>query len=438
MAEVRKGWSTSPIGFRDARLESSHFSAAMALVVAGIPALLVGAELVSAGLDFAQLIIAVPLGAIIGGAIIGLLGRQAAASAAPGAFLFKAPLGSLGALLFNLARLVVTLAWAVLVLDIASGWVDSALADFGLSAPPYLVPAVIATLAVVMFANGFAWSLDFLRRRMFLVGIGLTLIVVWRLLNRSDPVGGVPVRGGFLEAVDAVLGLAILWSAVGADAGGHGQREDDTASGLALGYAVATLAFVLAGASLTRGGGLDAVTSLGGGIIGAALLLLWVPVMEVDGAGSLLASSTVSLQAIVRPLPAVVGLPLVGAATVVGAELLSGEVVRLLINIGTLVVAPALAVLLVDSLVIRPGGYRSDDLFRWRGDYGLVNLRAIAAWLVGIALGLWLRPDLGLLQGGLDGTPALLIGMAASAVVYWPLAALGRRRQSLVYGLRRF
>jgi purine-cytosine permease-like protein len=438
MGDVRKGWSASPIGFRDARLEASDFSAAMALVVAGIPALLIGAELVGIGLDLAQMIIAVPLGAIIGGGMIGLLGRQAAASAAPGVFLLRAPLGSIGAAFFSIARLALTVSWAAVIVDVAGGWIASAVSSIGLPMPDYAGPLIVAVLAVLLFFNGLAWSFDFIRRRMFPLVIVLTLIVVWRLLTRSDPVGGEPLEGGFLEAVDAVVGLAVLWSALGSDAGGHGQREEETASGLGLGYAIATIAFVLAGAAVSRVGELDAIASLGGGIIGAVLLLFWVPVMEIDGAGGLMATSVVSLQSLLRRIPPTFGLLLAGAAAVAGAIFVDPELVRRVISIATVVVAPALAVLLVDALLVRPGGFHSDELFRWRGEYGTFNVRGIAAWVVGTGLGLWLRPDLGVLPSGPRGLPAILLGMIAAVAVFWPLSLLGQRRRSQVIGMRNF
>ena len=137
MTDIRKGWSVGPIGFRDARLDSSDFSSAMALFVAGIPSLLIGAELAGSGLGFGQLILAAPIGAILGAAIVGLLGRQAAASGAPGAYLARGPFGSLGGALFNLGRLALTLVWAALVIKIAAGWVETALSAFNVAIPEY-------------------------------------------------------------------------------------------------------------------------------------------------------------------------------------------------------------------------------------------------------------------------------------------------------------
>jgi purine-cytosine permease-like protein len=410
----------------------------MAMAVAGIPALLVGAELFGQGLDFAQLIIVVPLGAIAGGAIVGLVGRQAAASAAPGAFLFRAPLGSIGAALFNLSRLALTLAWATLILSVASRWLQSALINFDLRLPDYVSSGIVALLAIALFFNGFSWTFDFLRRRLFVLVIVLTLIVVWRLLNRSDPTGDEPLTAGFPAAIDGLLGLAIVWSTLASDAGGYGHREDETASGLGFGFAIATLAFVLAGAAVSRVGVLDPVSAFGGGLVGAILLLAWVPVMEIDGTGGLLASTTVSLQSIIRAMPAYVGLILGAGVAIVGSQMLDTSTIRDVISIVTLLVGPAVSLLLVDAWLINPGGYHSDELFRWRGEYGTFNFFGVVSWLAGAALGVWLRPDLGVLPGGPELGPAVLLGMLTSAILYWPLGRLRIRRRTEAAALRRF
>ena len=87
MAEIHKGWSRGTIGYRDAQLDSSDFTAAMTLFVAGVPAMVIGSELALQGVGLGQMILAAPLGVLIGALVVGLLGRQAAASGVPSAYL---------------------------------------------------------------------------------------------------------------------------------------------------------------------------------------------------------------------------------------------------------------------------------------------------------------------------------------------------------------
>jgi purine-cytosine permease-like protein len=444
MTEVRKGWAVGPIGFRDARLDSADLSSAMALFVAGIPSLLVGAELAGAGLAFGQLIIAAPLGAILGGGLIGLLGRQAASSGAPGAYLARAPFGSFGALIFNLLRLVLTLAWASIVIQLATNWIESALLSFDLALPPYAIPALLAVLAAILFFNGLAWTVVLIRRRLFWIVLALILIVVWRFVEGSDPTAAVPGTQSFVGALDGVIGLAVLWAAVGADLGGYGQREDETATGLGFGFAIGALAFILAGAALGQrvGANLENMSGLGAGAIGAVLLILWVPLMEVDGTGGLVASSGMSLQTVLEIIPTRFWLVLSAAAAGAGAVFVDQNALRDAADLAAVVLGPAMAVVVVDAYLVRPGGYSSDELFRWRGDYGLVNPAGLLAWVVGAAVALWLHRGVAglspLIGSGPEGLPPLLLGMVASGLVFLVVGRLIVGGRSETYQMRSF
>ncbi len=444
MTEVRKGWAVGPIGFRDARLDSADLSSAMALFVAGIPALLVGAELAGSGLGFGQLIIAVPLGAIVGAALVGLLGRQAAASGAPGAYLARAPFGSLGGLVFNVLRLVLTLGWAALVIQIAANWVESALLALSLVVPPYVIPGSLVVLAALFFLNGLAWTVVLVRRRLFWIVLALMLVVVWRVLEGSDPTEAVSGNRSFVGALDGVVGLAVLWAAVGADVGGYGQREDETATGLGFGFAIGALAFILAGAALGQrvGADLSNMSGLGAGLVGAALLILWVPFMEIDGTGGLVAASAMSMQTVIEVIPTRFWLVMSALAAGAGAVFVDQSMLRDAADVAAVVVGPAMAVVVVDAYLVRPGGYSSDDLFRWRGDYGLLNPAGLLAWVLGAGVALWLHRDvaaLGPLVGsGPDGLPPLLLGMLASGLIFLVVGRLIVGGRSETYQMRSF
>lgn len=444
MTDVRKGWAVGPIGFRDARLDSADLSSAMALFVAGIPALLIGAELAGSGLGFGQLIIAAPLGAMVGAGLIGLLGRQAAASGAPGAYLARGAFGSIGGLVFNIFRLVLTLAWAALVIQIASDWVESAFLTFDLVVPQYVVPGVLAALAAALFLNGLAWTVVLVRRRLFWIVLALMLVVVWRVLEGSDPTEATSGNESFVGALDGVVGLAVLWAAVGADLGGYGQREDETATGLGFGFAIGALAFILAGAALGQrvGADLSNMSGLGAGLIGAVLLILWVPFMEVDGTGGLIAASAMSMQTVVDTIPTTFWLVFSALAAGAGAAFVDQSFLREAADLAAVVMGPAFAVVVVDAYLVRPGGYSSDDLFRWRGDYGLLNPAGLLAWLVGAGVALWLHSDLvflgPIIGSGPDGLPALLLGMVASGLVFLVLGRLIVGGRSETYQMRSF
>lgn len=441
------GWSRGPIGYRDAQLESSDFTAAMTLFVAGIPALLVGAELSGVGIGMGQLILAAPLGALAGAFLVGLLGKQAAASGAPGAYLGRPAFGSIGNILFAIGRLALTLSWAALIVQIAGRWIGSAVSTWNLSVPLVASMAALATLAIAAFIPGPLWSSRILlRKRIFGIAIVVLLIAAWQILSGADATSEGAVRGNFLVAFDAVLGLSILWSTIGSDIAGFAHRDDEAATGLGYGYAIATLLFVLGGGAFaSQLGGVDSdLTLLGTGTVGAILALLWVPLMEVDGLGGLVASSAWSAESILPGVPPRVLLVLAGGGAFVGGFLVDHEMLRALADVALSVVAPAVAVILTDAYLVRGGSYSADDLFRWHGNYGFLNLIGLASWATGTAVAIWLRPVEGVVLewlpdwagDGRTGLPGILIGLLVGGVVYLAMGKLVLGRVARTYRVR--
>ncbi|MEX0667349.1 MAG: cytosine permease, partial [Acidimicrobiia bacterium] len=447
MADIHKGWSRGTIGYRDAKLDSSDFTAAMTLFVAGVPAMLIGSELALQGVGLGQMILAAPFGVLIGALVLGLVGRQAAASGIPSAYLGRAAFGSIGTVLFSLARLALTIAWAAITLRVAAGWVEASLNTWDLTFNNWGIVGIIAFLALVAFLPGPVWALvQLLRRRVFLVAIVVLLVATWRVLLGSDPVSSISATGGFLETVDAMFGLAILWAIVGGDFGGYGKREEETATGLGYGFIVSGLVFVMAGAALTQrlGGPPTDLLLFGAGTAGAVLALIWVPLMEVDGLGGLNASSTWSVETVVPGIPPRFLFALVTAASVAGSVMLEADFLRSASDVALSLVAPGLGVLLVDAYVMRGGAHSADELVRWRGEYGWLNPFGFLSWVVGAAVTLWLRPKSDVTRDwlpswpgdGPGGLPGLLIGFAVASVVYFVIGRLIFSATGRIYRLR--
>jgi len=445
---IRKGWTRGTFGYRDAQLEGADFTASLTLFVGGIPALLVGADLAGRGIGFGQLILAAPIGALLGAAIAGLMGRKASASGAPSAYLSRPAFGSLGAIPLTLVRLVLTVAWGAVILSVAGEWLTAALATMGLTVPSVVGPVLVAVLGTLLLSAGPAWMVHtFLRRRLFGISVIVVLVAAWRVLDGTSGEQGQPVIGGLLNSVDEVFGLALLWLAVGGDIGGYGHREEDTATGIGFGFAVASLVFVLGGASLAEKiGGFPAdLTVLGAGILGGVIALVWVPLMESDGFGGLAASGGFALESLVPAIPPLILAVLAAIGSVVSAIVLPLEELREWAALASVLFAPGVGVILADAYVLRPGSYMSDHLFMWRGDYGLLNVAGVLSWVVGGIATLYIRP-IGpavirdtitpLIGGGLPGLPVLLIGVVGTGILYLGLGWVVLKRRAGVYRLR--
>jgi hypothetical protein len=247
--------------------------------------------------------------------------------------------------------------------------------------------------------------------------------------------------------VDEVFGLALLWLTVGGDIGGYGHREEDTATGLGFGFAVAALVFVLGGASIgARLGGFPIdLTVLGAGILGGIIALLWVPLMETDGFGGLAASGGFALESLVPGIPPIVLSVVAAAGSTAAAILVPLEELRSWAALASVLFAPAVGVILADAYVLRPGSYMADHLYMWRGEYGLLNVAGVLSWVLGGLAALRIRP-LGppivrdaitpFLGEGLAGVPVLLIGVVGTGVLYLGLGWVVLRRRPGVYRLR--
>lgn len=442
------GWSRGAIGYREAQLESPDFTAAMTLFVAGIPSLLIGAELAGRGVGLGQLILAAPIGVVAGALLMGLLGRQAAGSGAPGAYLGRPAFGSLGGLIFSLVRIGFTLAWAALVLQIAGRWAVVAMSTWDISLPLVVSMSILALLGVAAFIPGPRWSTRaLLRKRVFAVAIVVLLIAAWRILSNADASSEGTASGSFMLAFDAVLGLAVLWSTIGSDIAAFAHRDEEAATGLGYGFAIASLLFVLAGAAFaSRLGGVDSdLTLLGTGTLGAILALLWVPLMEVDGFGGLTASTAWSAETVLPWIPPRALMVLAGGGALAGAIILDYETLRGVADLGLSLITPAIGVILVDAFLVRGGSYSADELYRWHGDYGFINLIGLASWVSGAAMTLWLRPKSAAVRewlpnwpgDGPGGLPGILIGLVTSAVIYFVVGKLIYDKSARRHRLRR-
>lgn len=445
---VRRGWTRGPFGYREAQLESGDFTAAMTLFLAGVPALLVGSELVARGAALGQLVLAVPLGALLGAFVVGLVGKQAAAHGAPSVYLARPAFGSVGASLLTMARLVLTVTWGAIVLAVAGAWVNAALGHLGWTPPSLIGPVVAALVGMVMIAAGpVTLVATVLRRRLLWVALALVVGAGWLLMDAGAMATEQTLVGGFFEAIDAVFALAILWLAVGGDLAALGQREDETANGLGLGFGLGALAFVLGGAALAaRFGSLpDDLTVLAAGVLGTVIAFLWVPTMESDGFAGLSASGGFALESIIPAVPPLVLAVAAGGASLVGSILLPMTTLREISELAVAIFGPGVGVVIADAYVVRRGSYLTDDLYRWRGEYGLVNPAGVLSWLLGVGVVLALGPagprvvvdaiDI-VTGGGLPGVPSVLAGVAAAAIVYLGLGWLVLRSRASTYRIR--
>jgi cytosine/uracil/thiamine/allantoin permease len=188
------------------------------------------------------------------------------------------------------------------------------------------------------------------------------------------------------------------------------------------------------------------VTGIGPGLVGAVVLLVWIPLMEVDGLAGLSASSAWSLQTVAGGIPARILVVLTGGMGLALAWFTTPETVRMIADLGVSLITPALSIALVDAYLVAEEPYSADKLFRWRSDYGWLNLVGLMSWIVGCGLALWLRPRPAFAPVWLDsmlpsaptGWPGLFIAGFGAGLAYLSLGKLLRVGRSRRQRMRRF
>jgi purine-cytosine permease-like protein len=434
---IRRAWPSGPIGFSAARLESGDFTAAASVTALGLPATLLGATLALGGIPFNQLILAAPLAILLGGFLLGLAGRMASVTGTPGPWLLRPALGSAGSIPVVLSRLALTVGWAALIMQKAGAWAASAFEQMGITvgADPAIIG--LGVLAALLALTGPTFAVTVVMRRWLFWGSILLLFgLAWRLLSMPPGPSTPASNSNFWGAFETLLTLGLIWLPFATDIGARGRREENTGNGLGYGFAVGALLAVWAGgAVLAKTGGLDRLDSLAPGALGGLAVLVWVLVMEVDGAAASGISSAFSLSAIIPKLPGWLGAVFAAVGATSLAVLFSADELSQVIDLALVGAAVGAALFLSDAYLVRGRHYGADDMFRWRGVYGLFNWLGLLCWVLGAGFILWARPVgpapvvefFSGLPGGDLGTsaPWLLVGMAAATGVY---ALTGRRR----------
>jgi purine-cytosine permease-like protein len=434
---IRRAWPSGPVGFSAARLESGDFTAAASVTALGLPATFLGATLALGGIPFNQLILAAPLAILLGGFLLGLGGRMASATGAPGPWLLRPALGSAGSIPAVLSRLALTIGWGALIIQQGGRWAADALGGMGLGVQDQATIIGLGVLVGVLALTGPSFAITVVMRRWLFWGAVIMLFgLAWRLLSMPPGPAAPAGSSNFWAAFETLLTLGLIWLPFGTDVGSLGRREENTGNGLGYGFAVGALLAVWAGgAVVAKTGSLDRLDMVAPGALGAFAVLLWVLIMEVDGGAASGISSAYSLSALIPRLPGWAGAIVAAAGATALAVLFTDEQIRLGTDLALVGASVGAALFLTDAYLVRGRHYGADDMFRWRGEYRLFNWLGLLAWVLGVGFILWARPTgpqpvaefFSRLPGGDLGAsaPWLLVGMAVAAVFY---ALTGRSR----------
>ena len=253
-------------------------------------------------------LLAIAVGAVIGGTLLGLGAAPGAREGAPAMVLLRGLLGRRLSYLPTACNLVQCIGWAtfeiVVIAEAASRVLDLPRWPLVLAAGGLATLMALRPLGVVRLLSRYAvWA-----------AAAAAAYLLWQVAAEAGPL---PAEGGatsFWTAVDVVIALPVSWIPLAADYTRHARSGRAAFAGAALGYGAATVAFFSLGvlAIAAYGAlGLDVIDALLAVPLGALAVLLLV-VVEVDEAFANVYSTAVSAQNVVarvdrRVLAAAVG-----------------------------------------------------------------------------------------------------------------------------------
>jgi putative hydroxymethylpyrimidine transporter CytX len=390
------------------------------------------------GLGLGEAFLAILIGALLGNALLGLIGTMGADTGVPTMVLFRPVLGLRGSYVPTVLNVLQLVGWATFEVIVMAQAAD--LLTRRLFAVPnsYLFWTVVFSLLTTLLALGGPifvvkqWMEKFASWAVLLTLVWVTVAV----LTTYDLAALLAKPGtndiSFWLAVDLVAVMPISWVPLVADYSRLAKSRGAAFWGTGLGYFVSHVWFYALGALLGVSAAvtfdpnapisplLAAIAGLTAGWMALVVLL----VGETDESFANVYSTAVSAQ---NMLPRTGLRPLtLAAGTLVLVLALSIPLVQyesFLLLIGSIFV-PLLGVITADYFLLRKRRYDTDEFYREGGAYwyrGGVNWTALAVWALGIGLYLLIAglPQLGLpgLAPWLGATlPTYLFGLGAYAL----------------------
>jgi NCS1 family nucleobase:cation symporter-1 len=390
------------------------------------------------GLSLGWAFAAILLGAVLGNALLGLVGTIGADTGVPTMVLFRPVLGLRGSMVPTLLNVLQLLGWAVFEV-IVMAQAAALLSERLLGIRGYLGWVVFFTiLGTVMAVGGPIVVVKQWMERFAAWVVLITIAWVSVVVLGTYDVRAWLARPGtgemsFWLAVDLVAVMPISWVPLVADYSRLARNRRTAFWGTGLGYFVSHVWFYALGALLALSAAVPTdpsapiaplLTTIAGLTAGWVALLILL-VAETDEGFANIYSAAVSAQNILpgvgqRSLAVAVG----GIVLVLAMTLPLVQYESFLLLIGSVFV-PLLGIQTADYFILRGRRYVVEELFRAGGRYWYrrgMNWTAMAVWLVGIVLYLAIAglPPLGLpgLAPWLGATlPTYLFGLIAYVIV---------------------
>jgi putative hydroxymethylpyrimidine transporter CytX len=440
---VEPEWGIEPVPPEARRLSALDIAVLWGDLGIGLLVLVTGALLVPA-LGFAEALVVIVLGSIIGVGLLAVVGAAGATDGVPTMVLFRPVLGRAGSYFPSALNVAQLIGWTAVEL-----WAMSFVADlvavevFGVEARwAWLAFAAVVCTGLALWGPVGVTRIWMERFGAWVIG-GISLAVTI-LVFTQEGIGdalSAPGTGGFPtfgSALDLVIAMPASWLPLVADYNRFARTARGSFMGTLIGYLVANVWLYALGALLILGAGADpspagiagGILAVAGGTIAGVLFLVGLLVGETDEAFADIYSGAMSLKNVFPRVPrAALVIVIAAVSTGLAGWLTMERYESFLFLIGSVFV-PLFGVFVAERFFGDTGrgdpkpGVRWAPVIAWTA--GVVAYHGVAPtgpdwwieWLAGIATPLattypWLSASL--VAFVVAGATALLLALVSSA-----------------------
>lgn len=327
--------------------------------------------------------VALLLGVVLGGLVLGAATVPASHTGAPSMANMRGLFGLRGSYVPSTLNVLQNIGWATVEIVVISE--TAAIVTTDRLKPLYIVLAAAFATAMAVRPLG---SVRTLRKYAVWVVIAATVYLYWQVLRHPLTGTGEGSWSGFWLAVDTVIAIMVSFAPLAGDYSRHSRSSKAAYAGAALGYGLAATAYIGLGILAlyaVQGAEQDIIAALFALPAGAIALVILL-VDEVDEAFANIYSTTMSAQNILTKIDRrIMAVGIGGVATVLAFIIDLDAYQTFLYLIGAFFI-PLFAVVIVDWFVVSRGAWDLSEGSRMRWPL-------LVPWLAGFATYELLNPS---------------------------------------------
>jgi len=384
MVSIRRPpeWGIEPIQSKYRSLTGISYFILWSSLGVGLLVFSAGSFLTAA--KFADAVLAIIIGSIIGSLLLALAGKIGSEHAVPSLISMRPSFGIHGSYLPAILNIIQLVGWTTFEIMIMSKASEMLV---GSRIPYYIWTIIIGAFIILL---GIVGPLNVIRQwlekfAIWIVYASSTLIIINLLMSGAlskMPSSSGPAGMSFFSGLDIVIAMPISWMPLVSDYNRFAKSSRGAFSGTLVGFTVTNILFYFAGLILGVGDVVAVVAAIQSIFFG--LILLMFILHETSNAFADVYSAAVSTQSIIHKIKQgylIIGFTVLSTVLAVMIPISQYETFLLLIGA---VFVPLFGVVLSDYYIIKHRRY--DNTLMYGNGALSVSLSAIIAWSFGVLL----------------------------------------------------